>query len=86
MKNKKYSLMPETQITAAEFKAKCLQLMDDVCDHQRSFTVTKRGKPVARFVPVNDRPGGEFVGSLRGAVREGHRLASPTGERWEAQE
>ena len=39
---------PETRtISAAEFKAKCLQLMDEVCDHKLKLVVTKRGKPVA---------------------------------------
>ena len=34
-------------ISAAEFKAKCLQLMDEVKDHKLKLVVTKRGKPVA---------------------------------------
>ncbi len=41
-------MTPETRtISAAEFKAKCLQLMDEVCDHKLRLVITKRGKPVA---------------------------------------
>ena len=34
-------------IDAAEFKAKCLKLIDDVVATRRPLLITKRGKPVA---------------------------------------
>jgi prevent-host-death family protein len=40
------------QVTAAEFKAKCLRLMDEVAKHRTSLVITKRGKPIARLVPI----------------------------------
>ena len=41
---------PETRtIAAGEFKAKCLQLMDDVAARKLTLVVTKRGKPVAQI-------------------------------------
>ncbi|HSW93693.1 MAG TPA: type II toxin-antitoxin system Phd/YefM family antitoxin [Gammaproteobacteria bacterium] len=40
-------------IQASEFKRKCLQLMDEVNEKHISFIITKRGKPVARLVPVD---------------------------------
>ncbi len=36
---------------ASEFKAKCLQLMDDVAETGEAIIVTKNGKPVAQLVP-----------------------------------
>jgi prevent-host-death family protein len=39
-------------ISAAEFKAHCLQLMDQVAAGGEPITITKRGKPVARLVAV----------------------------------
>ncbi|MBM3777461.1 MAG: type II toxin-antitoxin system prevent-host-death family antitoxin [Acidimicrobiia bacterium] len=39
---------------AAEFKAKCLALLDRVHDHGESVTITKRGRVVARLVPAGD--------------------------------
>ena len=41
------SAQPETRtISAAEFKAKCLQLMDEVNEKKLTLIITKRGKPV----------------------------------------
>ncbi|MDE2571395.1 MAG: type II toxin-antitoxin system Phd/YefM family antitoxin [bacterium] len=74
----------EPQIPAAEFKAKCLSLMEDVATHHRSFTVTKRGKPVARLVPIEEEPVA-FVGSLRDLVVRADALTEPLGEVWNAE-
>lgn len=38
-------------MTAAEFKAKCLKVMDEVAATGEAVVVTKRGKPIARLVP-----------------------------------
>lgn len=50
------------EITATQFKARCLSLLDDVAESGAELLVTKRGRPVARVVPV----AGE--GGLRGSV------------------
>ncbi|MGE3074780.1 MAG: type II toxin-antitoxin system Phd/YefM family antitoxin [Dehalococcoidia bacterium] len=39
-------------IAAGEFKAKCLALLDEVGELDEEVIVTKRGKPVARLVPL----------------------------------
>ena len=39
---------------AAEFKAKCLSLLDRVHHRGESITITKRGRVVARLVPAGD--------------------------------
>jgi len=44
----------EDTIAAAEFKAKCLKLLAEVAATGRSITITKRGKPLVKVVPVND--------------------------------
>ena len=41
---------------ASEFKAKCLQLMDEVADGGGEIVITKNGKPVSRLVPYRERP------------------------------
>jgi prevent-host-death family protein len=38
-------------IKASEFKAKCLQLMDDVKATGETIVITKNGEPVARLGP-----------------------------------
>lgn len=42
----------QTAIGAGEFKAKCLQLLDDVALQRGTLIITKHGKPVAKLVPV----------------------------------
>lgn len=41
------------KIKSSEFKAKCLALLDRVAATGEPLEITKRGKPVARVVPVN---------------------------------
>jgi prevent-host-death family protein len=56
-------------ITATEFKAKCLQLLDEVQRSGEDLIISKRGKPVARVVAERTpmpwlalRGKGEFTG------------------------
>lgn len=39
-------------LTATEFKAKCLAVLDEVKATGESVTITKRGKPVAQITPL----------------------------------
>jgi prevent-host-death family protein len=55
------------QISAAEFKATCLDLMDAVERTGASVVVTKRGRAVARLAPVRT-PAGSAFGLLRGRI------------------
>jgi prevent-host-death family protein len=48
---KAIATQPETRtIAAGEFKAKCLQLMDEVVKGNLTLIVTKRGKPVMKAI------------------------------------
>jgi prevent-host-death family protein len=42
------------KIAAAEFKAKCLALLDRVREDGQPITITKRGRVVAKLVPAAD--------------------------------
>ncbi len=44
-------VMKERTLSATQFKARCLALLDEVASTRRSLVVTKHGKPVARVVP-----------------------------------
>lgn len=55
--------MPD--IPATEFKAKCLDLMDRVAERHEIYVITKRGKPVAKLVPVEPDPQDSIFGWLR---------------------
>ncbi len=41
-----------TTVAAGVFKAKCLELMDEVERTKEEILVTKHGRPVAKLVPV----------------------------------
>jgi prevent-host-death family protein len=68
---------PKT-IPAGEFKARCLALLDEVAETGKPLLVTKRGKPVARVVPVEAPPG------LLHSVKKEKDLVSPIEEKWDA--
>jgi prevent-host-death family protein len=55
------------QISAAEFKATCLDLMDEVDRTGSAIVVTKRGRPVAQLAPVRTRARSGF-GLLKGRI------------------
>ncbi len=73
----------EREITATEFKAKCLSLLDEVARTGESIIVTKRGKPVAR-VTRTARKHRPLKGSMAGRGREvGDIVYFDTTEEWE---
>jgi len=55
------------KITATEFKAKCLSLIDQVHDSGEPILITKRGRVVASLVPKEDGDQKPWV-KLRGSV------------------
>ena len=55
-------------IAAAEFKARCLELMDRVSDTGVEYIVTKHRKPVAKLVPYRSLDKRGVFGSMKGTV------------------
>lgn len=72
------------KISAGQFKAKCLKLMDEVRDRREEVVITKRGKPVARLVPCDEKPTHLF-GCMKGTVTILGDVVSPTGEKWDGE-
>jgi prevent-host-death family protein len=68
-------------IKAGEFKAKCLELMDEVAASGETILVTKRGKPVARLGPATERPAALF-GFLKGNFTFVGDIVSPVDVEW----
>ena len=55
-------------ITVSEFKTRCLRLMDEVTAMGEDIIVTKRGKPIGRFVPMKAPrrpPWGKYSSQLK---------------------
>jgi prevent-host-death family protein len=76
----------EIRMPAGEFKARCLQVMAEVERTRRPVTITKRGRPVARLVPVEAEVE-PFLGSLRARIRIVGDITKPTErvEIWETE-
>ncbi|MFA6954605.1 MAG: type II toxin-antitoxin system Phd/YefM family antitoxin [Thermoanaerobaculia bacterium] len=70
-------------ITASEFKAKCLKLMDEVNATGEPVLVTKNGRPVSKLVPVRERK--SLFGVMAGCVTMHGDPLAPVGENWEAE-
>ena len=70
------------KIAAGIFKAQCLGLLDEVERERKEIVITKRGRAVARLVPV--KPESPIIfGRLRGTGRVVGDILS-TGESWDA--
>ncbi len=71
-------------IKASEFKAKCLQLMDEVAESGEEIVITKFGKPVAKLMPLRQKPKTLF-GIDRGRIEILGDIVSPLDEEWDAE-
>jgi prevent-host-death family protein len=60
--------MDNRYVAAADFKANCLRLMDEVAQQRRPIIITKRGKPVAKLVPVEEKPI-DLFGRMAGSIK-----------------
>ena len=71
-------------MSATEFKARCYRLMDEVGETGREIVITKRGKPVARLVPV--RPSlSPWFGRDRDIIKIHGDIGAPIDVEWNAE-
>ena len=69
-------------IAAADFKAKCLKLMDRVRETGVEYVVTKHGEPVAKLVPYSAPHKRKLFGSMKGTVLKYERPFDPLDGEW----
>jgi prevent-host-death family protein len=69
-------------LSATEFKAKCLRILDEL--DPKGIVVTKRGRPVAKVIPVSTVKNAKFYGCMKGKVIVKGNIFS-TGVKWNAQ-
>ena len=69
------------QINASRFKEQCLSLLDDL--GAEGIVITKRGKPVAKVLPIGSGCAA-LIGSMKGKLHVNGNLLS-TGIRWDAE-
>ena len=71
------------RIPAGAFKARCLAIMDEVQAKRQAVVITKRGKPVAKLVPV-EKQEDDIFGFFKGKIKVTGDIVSPalTPEEW----
>ncbi|MBK8466410.1 MAG: type II toxin-antitoxin system Phd/YefM family antitoxin [Chloracidobacterium sp.] len=69
-------------ISASEFKAKCLQIFDEL--GSEGIVVEKRGKPIAKVIPFGTADNSTLIGSMKGQITVSGDIFS-TGVKWNAE-
>ena len=64
------------KMAAGEFKVHCLRVMDEVQSKRESVLITKRGKPVAKLVPV-EKEKDDIFGFYKGKIKINGDIVSP---------
>ena len=73
----------EYVITAAEFQARCLNLIDEVAYNGSEIVISKRGKPIVRLIPYQE-PRKGIYGVDKETIRVLGDIVEPLGVEWEA--
>ncbi len=76
------TMKPIRSMPAGEFKAKCLEVLDRVAKEGSAYIVTKRGRPVAKVVPLD----AEKARPLRGSVTYLADIVEPLNDEWPVDE
>ncbi|HLE84454.1 MAG TPA: type II toxin-antitoxin system prevent-host-death family antitoxin [Thermoanaerobaculia bacterium] len=71
------------QISASEFKARCLGLLDEIAASRVPLVVTKRGRPIAKLVPVDEQTPPSLLNSVSYQTEDD--LLAPVGDVWDAE-
>ena len=69
-------------LAAGKFKDVCLQTLDEVAATRRPVVITKRGRPVAKLVPIAASGRGK---TLAGSIVAESGDPFSTGEVWDAE-
>jgi prevent-host-death family protein len=69
------------EIPAAKFKEQCLSILDRV--GEEGIVITKRGKPVAKLIPIRTESA-QLIGKLKGRLKVKGDVFS-TGLKWHAE-
>jgi len=77
--------MKQQIIKASEFKAKCLQLMDEVNRTGEEIVITKNGKPVSKLVAITKPRAKTLYGAHQNDITISGDIVGPVDVVWEAQ-
>jgi prevent-host-death family protein len=74
-------------MAAGAFKVHCLAVMDEVQSKRQAVLITKRGKPVAKLVPV-EKEKDDIFGFFKGKIEINGDIVSPAfdADEWDEHE
>jgi prevent-host-death family protein len=76
----------ERTVAASAAKTHLLELLDQVNTRRKSVTITKRGRPVARLVPIDEPSPVSIFGCMKGTFKITGDIVGPEPDVWEAME
>jgi prevent-host-death family protein len=73
------------KMPAGEFKARCLRVMEEVKTYRVPVLITKKGKPVAKLVPPDEKAA-DIFGCMAGTAEIVGDVEAPvvSGKTWKA--
>ena len=71
------------EVSATQFKAKCLRLMDEVAQSGEPLVVTKHGKPIVTVTATQPTPRPLF-GADAGSIEISGDIVQPIPAEWDA--
>ncbi len=75
--------MDSKRISTSELKSRCAKIIRDMSRGRTPVTITRRGRAVARLVPVDDERGTLF-GFAKGNIKVRGDIMGPIDVDWEA--
>ncbi len=69
-------------VKASEFKARCLQFIEEVSKIGEPLVITKKGVPISQLVPYRQEPSTLF-GALKGSITVKSDILAPIENNWE---
>ena len=76
----------ERTVAASAAKTHLLELLDQVNTRRKPVTITKRGRPVARLVPIDEPSPVSIFGCMKGTFKITGDIVGPEPDAWEAME
>lgn len=73
---------PRNRVGAADFKARCLELIDHVREARAEYIVTRHGSPVAKLGPVAPDAPASPLGVMKGTLLSYDRPFDPVPATW----
>ena len=71
-------------VTVSHAKTHLLTLINDVDQRGESLVLTRRGRPVARLIPIEPAQPASIFGCMKGTIKITGDIVGPEPDLWEA--